>query len=200
MTEAEWLVCTDLKAMLTLLKGQASDRKLRLFACAWGRRNYHDARSRWTLEVEEQYADGLARMEALVAAYEAAGEDPVDAADTAHFDPYLYAYYLADVCAAADACPAGTATGGGGVSPCTLLRDLIGNPFRPVTFAPTWRSRTVVNLTESIYRERAFNRLPILADALEAAGCTDTAVLAHCRQPGEHVRGCWVVDLVLAKS
>jgi hypothetical protein len=200
MTEAEWLACTDLKAMLTLLKGQASDRKLRLFACAWGRRNYHDERSRRTLEVEERYADGLARMEALVAAYEAAGEDPVDAADTAHFDPYLYAYYLSDVCTAADACPAGTATGGVGVLQCGLLRDLIGNPFRPVTFAPTWGTRTVINLAESIYRERAFDRLPILAGALEEAGCTNADFLAHCREPGEHVRGCWVVDLVLGKS
>jgi len=81
-----------------------------------------------------------------------------------------------------------------------LLRDVFGNPFRPVTFDTAWRTATVTNLAQAIYHERAFDRLPILADALEDAGCTNADVLRHCRQPGEHVRGCWVVDLVLGKS
>lgn len=81
-----------------------------------------------------------------------------------------------------------------------LLRDIVGNPSRPVTFDPTWRSDTVVALAEAIYADRAFDRLPILADALEEAGCDHSDVLAHCRGPGPHVRGCWVVDLVLGKS
>jgi hypothetical protein len=63
-----------------------------------------------------------------------------------------------------------------------------------------WNDGAVVKLAESIYTERAFDRLPILADALEDAGCTDAAVLDHCRGPGPHVRGCWVVDLVLGKE
>jgi hypothetical protein len=53
---------------------------------------------------------------------------------------------------------------------------------------------------ESIYADRAFDRLPILADALEEAGCTDADILAHCRGPGPHARGCWVVDLILGKT
>ncbi|MFO0849916.1 MAG: hypothetical protein U0871_15380 [Gemmataceae bacterium] len=77
---------------------------------------------------------------------------------------------------------------------CDLLRDILGDPFRPVLFAPRWRTETVAALAEGIYHERAFDRLPILADALEEAGCEDERVLAHCREPGLHARGCWVVD------
>ena len=81
-----------------------------------------------------------------------------------------------------------------------LIRDIFGNPFRPVVFADSWRSETAVALASAIYADRAFDRLPILADALEEAGCDVPEVLTHCRGPGPHVRGCWVVDLVLGKS
>jgi hypothetical protein len=59
---------------------------------------------------------------------------------------------------------------------------------------------TVPKLAAAIYEERAFDRLPVLADALEDARCADAAILGHCRSGGEHVRGCWVVDLVLGKA
>lgn len=80
-----------------------------------------------------------------------------------------------------------------------ILRDVFGNPFRPVTFAPAWQrwnGGAVVGLARTIYEERAFDQLPVLADALEEAGCTETTILDHCRSiPAEqHVRGCWVVD------
>jgi hypothetical protein len=75
---------------------------------------------------------------------------------------------------------------------------VIGNPFRPVT--PAWQSDAVVRLAQAIYDERAFERLPILADALAEAGCDHAAILEHCRGPGPHVRGCWVVDLLLGKE
>jgi hypothetical protein len=81
-----------------------------------------------------------------------------------------------------------------------LLRDILGNPFRPVTVDPAWLTSTVVSLAQGIYEDRAFDRLPILADALEDAGCTQVDMLNHCRQPGEHVRGCWPVDLLLGKE
>jgi len=84
-----------------------------------------------------------------------------------------------------------------------LLRDIFGNPFRPVEANPAWLSwngRAIPRMAEAIYEERAFDRLPILADALEEAGCTDAAILEHCRGPGPHVRGCWVVDLLLGKQ
>ncbi len=80
-----------------------------------------------------------------------------------------------------------------------LLRCVFGNPFRAVAFADSWRSETAHALATGIYAERAFDRLPILADALEETGCDHPDILAHCRGPGPHVRGCWVVDLVLGK-
>jgi hypothetical protein len=82
----------------------------------------------------------------------------------------------------------------------SLLRCVVGNPLRPVAFDPVWRSESAVLLASAIYAERAFDRLPILADALEEAGCDHPDVLAHCRGPGPHARGCWVVDGVLGKT
>jgi hypothetical protein len=81
-----------------------------------------------------------------------------------------------------------------------LLRCIFGNPFRPVVFVPSWRTETAVALAAGIYEERAFDRLPILADALEEAGCDHADVLNHLRGPGPHARGCWVVDGVLGKA
>jgi hypothetical protein len=77
---------------------------------------------------------------------------------------------------------------------------VFGNPFRPVEFNAQWRTTDAVGLALEIYGERAFDRLPILADALEEAGCMNTDMLGHLRSPGPHVRGCWAVDLVLAKE
>jgi hypothetical protein len=85
-----------------------------------------------------------------------------------------------------------------------LVRDLFGNPFRLAPFPDpswlAWQDGAVVKLAQAIYADRAFDRLPVLADALEEAGCHDPDILAHCRQPGPHVRGCWVVDLLLGKE
>ncbi|WP_439626433.1 hypothetical protein [Gemmata sp.] len=81
-----------------------------------------------------------------------------------------------------------------------LLRDIFGNPFRSVAIDPAWRTSTVVALAEGIYAERAFDRMPILADALQDAGCDSDDVLNHCRSNGPHCRGCWVVDLILGKE
>jgi hypothetical protein len=78
-----------------------------------------------------------------------------------------------------------------------VLRDLVGPAFQPVAVEPGWRAPTVTALARGIYEERAFDRLPILADALMDAGCDREAVLAHCRGPGPHLRGCWVVDCLL---
>ncbi len=83
---------------------------------------------------------------------------------------------------------------------CPVARDVFGNPFRPPACDPRWRSADAVGLARGIYDDRAFDRLPILADALLDAGCDDGDLLAHCRSDGPHVRGCWVVDLVLGKG
>jgi hypothetical protein len=84
-----------------------------------------------------------------------------------------------------------------------LLREVFGNPLRPIVVDPSWLSwndSTIPKIAQAIYDERAFDRMPILADALKEAGCTNADILNHCRQPGEHVRGCWVVDLLLGKE
>jgi hypothetical protein len=81
-----------------------------------------------------------------------------------------------------------------------VLRDVFGDSLRPSTFDPRWRSADAVGLARGIYEDRAFDRLPLLADALMDAGCDDEQVLGHCRSAGPHVRGCWVVDLVLGKK
>jgi hypothetical protein len=82
----------------------------------------------------------------------------------------------------------------------TIGRDIFGNPFRPVAFEPDWRTGTVVSLARGMYDSRDFSPMPILADALQDAGCEHADILAHCRGDGPHVRGCWVVDLVLGKG
>jgi hypothetical protein len=83
---------------------------------------------------------------------------------------------------------------------CDLLRDVFGNPFRPVAFDPSWRTSTVVSLAQQMYDSRDFSAIPILADAFQDAGCDNAAVLDHCRSSSEHVRGCWLVDLILGKK
>jgi hypothetical protein len=84
---------------------------------------------------------------------------------------------------------------------CLLLREIFGNPFRPVDFAPEWRTDTAVSLAKQIYDSRDFSAMPILADALQDAGCDNDDILNHCRDTSStHVRGCWVVDLVLGKE
>jgi len=81
-----------------------------------------------------------------------------------------------------------------------LIRDIFSNPFRPVTFDPAWQTSTVVALAQQMYESRDFSPMPILADALQDAGCANDDILGHCRGEGVHVRGCWVVDLVSAKQ
>jgi hypothetical protein len=81
-----------------------------------------------------------------------------------------------------------------------FVRDIFGNPFRPVRFSPAWRTATAVALARGMYEAREFGAMPILADALQDAGCDNEDVLTHCRDAGgTHVRGCWVIDSVLAR-
>jgi hypothetical protein len=82
----------------------------------------------------------------------------------------------------------------------TILRDIIGNPFRPANIDPAWLRSGVIRLARTIYDERAFGDMAGLGDALEEAGCDNDDILSHCRSGTEHVRGCWVVDAILGKS
>jgi hypothetical protein len=83
------------------------------------------------------------------------------------------------------------------VAQCAILRELFGNPFRPVVIESAWRTSTVVSLAREMYEAHEFSAMPILADALQDAGCDNEDVLHHCRDAATHIRGCWVVDLIL---
>jgi hypothetical protein len=219
MTEAEWLVCTNPISLLRLLGPRATGRKVRLLASAcfrergWdGDRIHRDA-----VEVAERYADGLADGIDLLASQprvrSTTGNEPrvggrphPDEEEVIRLNWKNFAARdLTDERMNAVEPVAIHAAGkvGGRVARryhVALLRDMFGNPFRPVTVEPACLTSTVVSLAEGIYAERAFDRLPIFADALKDAGCDNADILDHCRGPGPHVRGCWVVDLVLGKS
>src|SRR5262245_21922516 len=216
MTEEEWLACTDPEKMLEFLRGKASDRKLRLFAVACCRRVWHlllDNRSRKAVEAAERYADAEASREELLAAKSDAkkvtGKRVTGIRDQS---PQFAAVLTLSICSSG---PWLLFVAGNAACltedkqkpdpqeqqrQCELLRDIFGNPFQPVTPDPACLTSTVKQPAEVIYTGRAFDRLPVLADALEEAGCTDAAILGHCRGGGEHVRGCWVVDLLLGNQ
>jgi len=201
MTETEWLNCTDPDPMLEYLRNKASDRKLRLFACACARGIWdllEDERPRQAVQVAERYADGLAIEQDLSAASDRAWE-AIDAnraeanyAARATVESFAYA-------AAEDAAHAASQENGSAAlkAHCALLRDIFGNPLRVATIDPSWQTREIVTFAQTVYEQRAFAKIPMLGDALKQGGCTNPDILAHCHQPAVHVPGCWVVDLVL---
>jgi hypothetical protein len=221
MNEQEWLVCTDPKPMLGFVRKQTSDRKLRLLICACCRRVWDllaDDRSREAVEVAERYADGSANRDDLIAvrrkadvAYQWARKQhgptafrlccaahlALQATSTAkkvRFDPRENEF-LRGAKERKDKTERKARS--------DLIRDFISNPFCPVTLDATWltwNDCTVRKIAQSIYSDRAFDRMPILADALQDAGCTNADILNHCRSEGPHVRGCWVVDHLLGKE
>ena len=83
---------------------------------------------------------------------------------------------------------------------CPILRDIFGNPFAPVVLSPEWQTSTVVAIAAQMHHARDFSAMPILADALQDAGCEHPDILDHCRGSSPHTRGCWLVDLVLNKG
>jgi len=215
MTEGEWLTSTDPKAMLDDLRGNASDRKLRLFACACCRHvrpQTHHQDVEDAVGTAEQYADGLTTKVALKRARQGvrAIRHGIPASDGSRVLEWV-ALWLAEVVASENAFGSvspeierlsGLGLLGRDNRPCEvrLLRCIFGNPFRPVSIDPVWQATNVLGLAESIYEERAFDRMPVLGDALEDARCDNTDILNHCRGPGPHVRGCWVVDLVAGRT
>jgi hypothetical protein len=217
MGEAEWLAAEEPGPMLAWLLGQrrgevvphgpgnkaVSGRKLRLFAAACtllipGR----DARLRRAVGAALAFADGglgAPEMEA------ARWGQPPGPWTVCHPDAGEAAYYVIR----------DDSLTGRRAEMAALLRDVFGNPFRPYCdlcphdgtgvgvlrhFDPAWRTPAAVGIARRAYDERDFGALPVLADALEEVGCEDSDILAHCRSPGPHVRGCHVLDLVLGKS
>jgi hypothetical protein len=213
MTEAEWLACTDPELMLDCLRGKVCDRKLTLLSCHVCRRLWHllpDEGCKRAVEAAERSLDGKVSADALqemrddawdsvcrIEGSGGAGSVPSLAAHAAFYatcQPPVAEYALQCGQRVASSASAEMA------AQAALVRDLFGNPFRPVAPNPAWLIRNVRQLAQAICETKDFDQLPILADALEDAGCHDDAILAHCRRAGEHVRGCWVVDLILGKK
>jgi hypothetical protein len=229
MTEAEWLAATEPKPMLAILRGKVSDRKLRLLAVACCRRIWHlldDVRSQNAVLEAERHAVGLLTDEQLTVFSNKAKEAFIQISnagpivsqtskntlagmavwsatlcrsDKSFFFPEDPIFGMADF-TTSKAAAASDKYYLEVMFQATLVRDIFGNPYRPVTFNQAWLTSTVLALATGIYNERAFDRMPILAHALQDAGCDNEEVLNHCRQPGEHVRGCFVVDLLLGKT
>jgi hypothetical protein len=221
MDEEDWLADRwDVSPLL--VEFGTSPRKERLFCVACCRRVFDylpGDRSRWAVTVAEEYADGGASIQQLTAAHE--GVEPYE---SEHYggdhNPARHASgetFSADMCALAAAllladrmmaqapptapCEWEDIDNAESLEQVRLYREVIGNPFRPIAFDPAWRTTTVVALAAGIYEERAFDRLPILSDALQDAGCDAEAILDHFRDPAAaHVRGCWALDLVLGKE
>jgi hypothetical protein len=205
--------------MLAFLRGKASERKLRLFACARCRESWAelvDPKSKKAVEVAEKVAEGgvsaahrkilkKQREEAESLAGEAvdsirgmfgwgSSQGIASLAVTFAVGPYCISVepYLDPLFAHIDL-----------HKESALLRDILGNPFRPVAIRSswlTWNDGTVRRIAQAIFDERAFDRMPILADALEDAGCVDEQIVKHCRDGGLHVRGCHVLDALLGKK
>lgn len=204
----QWDTWTDLKPMLDDCEGQ--DRKLRLFACACARRVWDqmpDKLFRDAVELAEQVADDPLNLDeqrkALKEKCESTQVTPLwgpaaatathclgahapsaawTSASTSVVRPYNSPEQQADRAKQAD-----------------LLREIFGNPLRPVRVEPAWltgNNRTVPQIAAHIYETNAFHDLPILADAVEEAGCAHAELLAHLRRPGGHIRGCWALDLL----
>jgi hypothetical protein len=208
MTEQEWVGCADPEKMLEFLRGTASDRKLRLFACACARAVWdllEDERARHAVEVGERYADGLSTTAELGAASNRAWE----AVDACPSEANYSAQSTVEVSthdAAVDSARHAFQDGMPLKEQCRLLRETFGTPFRPLQVDPAWlawHGGAIMQLAQTVYNERELPsghldaaRLAILADMLEEAGATDPHLLGHLRSPGPHVRGCAAVDLL----
>jgi hypothetical protein len=205
----QWDVWADPRPMLDECTGA---RKLRLFACACARRVWHLTPAepfRAAVELAERLADGGAterrrrsqkeKCEALVHTPAWTGGAPA-ATNCLGSDASAAAWNGAWAAAHAEA--------GAGDGPAwlavrakqaDLVREIFGNPLRPVRVEPAWlkwNNGRVPQMANRVYDERTFGDLPVLADAVEDAGCTNAELLNHLRAPREHVRGCWALDLL----
>jgi hypothetical protein len=194
MTEKEWLRSNDPEAMLDCLGRKAGERRLRLFGAACARRAFSWlSREPCALEVvqmAELLADGQASRTDLQKSRRALSGSlpyvPVGLVWTARAKPADAARFWAQ-----------DQSVGARKLHAEVLREIFGNPFRQPSIELAWLTPGVTSLAESIYDEHRFGDLPALARALEEAGCTNSSILAHCRTPAVHARGCWALDLLL---
>jgi hypothetical protein len=191
MVVADWNAATYPQPLLSLIEGKVSDRKLRLFTTACIRICQGELTSNedQPVAVMERYVDGLVTADEVDEAWQAPWSDALAEAGR-----------VAQWCQKRRAWPGGTDVEMS-TAQATVLRCIVGPfLFRPITLDRAWLTPTVTEIAEAIYDDRAFDSLPALADALEEAGCNNTDILAHCRQQGPHLRGCWVLDLLLGRT
>jgi hypothetical protein len=202
MTEREWFVVVAPESMLAWIGPRCPERKLRLYAAAVGRRTARGKRLLGVLDEAEAAVDrgqppSTSEPE-LTGGFASRHETNIARALTAR-DPLAAARQVS-----AYAIAAAEAVGKAWEErwfQAVYLCDIVGNPFRPVPFSSDWRTDTVLSLARTMYESREFSAMPILADALQDAGCDSTDILNHCRDTTQpHVRGCWVTDLVLGKQ
>jgi hypothetical protein len=225
MTEAEWLSCDDPDTLLAFVLRSSTERKLLLYACCSFRRYFagQDEQALRSVEAAEAYADGALSFGELTDLKKEALED--DWWERSLFSEALgsgggfwgqeygrkhaaWQTSSALVRRALRRKPGGQSRQDRAAREearqvlLALVRCVLGNPFRPVPFAPSWRTPDVLGLAGAVYDEQGFTpeRLAVLADALEEAGCTQGQLLEHLRGPGPHARGCWVVDRLLDRS
>jgi hypothetical protein len=226
MTEQGWFDAQEPEVLLRSLGCHPSQRKLRLFAVACCRRIWEaltDGRSRQAVNVAERFADGQATAEELDSALWEAACDVTNLAVDAVIVTSVYQYERTPSSGAGtgskvtlapnfpvEAAIAASWKAARGDKPseqqaqAELVRDIFRNPLSPLLrVVPSWlfwEDRAVQRIALEIYERRTYADLPVLADALEEAGCTYSDVLRHCREPKAHVRGCWVLDLLLGKD
>jgi hypothetical protein len=212
-TEADWLAATNPHELLAHLPEKVPGRKLLLLACACVRalgKLVPDKRTLGALEVAERSADGLAAPAELVAAEAEAWAARTAARQTGILDVgdaamavwCIIANQVGVNVSAPDAVRHAESAAGGPAraAQLALARCILGNPFRPVTVVMdwvAWEDGLIPHLARALYEERRFADLPVLADALEDAGCTSEELLSHLRGPQPHCLGCWALDLLL---
>ncbi len=221
MIGVEWGDCCDPMKMLKYAARNVSERKLRLIAVECCRQIEHllDQRCVGALDVAERFADGRASPADLAAARSAAydvyyecddsegRESAADAVESAcaseDLEEYVHHAMWVVLNLAGIGMPRPLMKAKRRLVKLAfvqLLRDVIGDPFRPVIVEPSWlkwENGTVVKMAQHIYDYRQFSLLPVLSDALEEAGCCEEQIIKHCRLEARHVRGCWVLDVLL---
>jgi hypothetical protein len=214
MTEDEWLTTPDPELLSLYLAETASDRKLRLLAAAFCRQLMAWNKEPRVLEAlcrVERHADGQladSTMEKWSRQMWRAMGDRREAqyviccAACVACQPRRYPAFVQFFHSMVGSNAGFSVEMKQGLPTLVrgILHEILGNPFRPITLNPFWLTPTVSDLARAIYDERAFGHFPILADALEDGGCSDTEILGHMRGPATHVLGCWALDLILARS
>jgi hypothetical protein len=200
MSEEAWLSCEDPRKLLVWLRPAATDRRLRLFACAFWRWQTQ-RRAERTGEADREMNRALDYAE-LWAEEGAPPREGPELPLAFRWHPLLarHAFDAEWTIRGSPTCGRDWVGPAEQAQQVALLREVFHNPFRRLAFNPAWRTDAVLSLARQCYSSRDFAPLPILGDALQDAGCENADVVDHSRSSGPQVRGCWVVDLVLAKG